>query len=154
MIIRFLEKKVFTKRHVYKRAQPFYFTWKNKVRRSLVKSLSFDGFTSLAYCTPFSSKSLDSTYGFLTSSTSHVRKASSIHGLLGLESRSHRPTPKHSFWAPKVVQCISSGQRLCQPQRKWVQAPSWIAFHFSLVHLASACSEPDPVLDPRIAQMN
>lgn len=106
----------------------------------------------LAYFSP--PKLLDDTDGLLTSLTPHIRGASSTHDLLGWESRSHHPAPKHSFWAPRTVQYLSPENSSSGSEIKHSLEFPWIAFHSSLRHLLRTCCDPGPLRDPRVIQVN
>lgn len=131
--------KIFREKAFYQKTylqgiQPLYFTWKSKLRSSLVKPLSLDELVSLMYFPP---KSWDDPYGFL-SSTPHVRRASSVCGLLAWESRSHRPTLSPASEPPGLCSASHQGTRLCQPEREWVQAPT-LELLFILLQTFSEC---------------
>lgn len=143
-------EKTFHQKTCLQRIHLLYFTWKDRMNSSLVQPLK------IMQVSPVSPppQPLDGTYGFLTSSVPHVRGASSIHGLLGWESRSHHPTPKPSFWAPRAVQCMSPSNSSNGSEFRHPLKFPWIVFHSSLRHLGSACWEPGPVLYPRVIQVN
>ena len=129
------------KKRERERIQPFYFSWKNKMRCSLVKSLSFSGFISLVYSRP-SSRSL----GVLTNSTLQMRK-NLLHQWppeVREGSRSHHPTLKHNFWAPGVVSAI-----------KEVSSSTLLNSFSFLLHIFSKCPmQARSCAEPQDCQMN